>query len=245
MTCNGLTSAPQEDGEIPLVLPEDEAEEDPWVEVHDLTSEDIPIAPDERSEELASWAPVPDAEAADFNLGLDPSDDLTDPWALLTDRGTEELGLPAEPSRDLPPLLSGRELLASASNSPALNSPVPLPWCGLFEAEEFTDLALPYRVSLEQLASELHVAEWSWLAEPEHQKEGRLKLRLEASGLDFEVEAVGEHSPRLSLRGFLGARELRFDVLVVTGTRPMLLLGRDVLAEGFLVDPATPGPAEH
>ena len=245
MTPHELTAPPLEDGEIPLILPEDEAEEDCWVEVHDLTSEDIPIAPDERSEELASWAPVPDAEAPDFNLGLDPSDDLTDPWALLTDRGAEELGLPAEPSRDLPPLLSGRDLLASASNSPALSPPVALPWRGLFEAEEFIGLALPYRVSFEQLASELHVAEWSWLAEPEQQKEGRLKLRLEASGVDFEVEAGGGHSPRLSLRGFLGARELRFDVLVVTGTRPGLLLGRDVLAEGFLVDPATPESGEH
>ena len=243
MTHQDLSGAVAEDEDIPLLLPQDEAEEDRWGEVEDLTSEDIHIAPDERSEELASWAPVPDAEGPDFNLGLDPSDDLTDPWALITDARSEELGLPAEPSRELPPPLSGRALIASASNSETSGTPVRLPWCGLFEAEELKELALPYRVSLEQLASELHVAEWSWLVEPRHQTEGLLKLRLEASGLDFELEASGGQSPSLSLRGFLATRELRFDVVVVTSTKPGLFLGRDVLAEGFVVDPTTPEPS--
>ena len=150
----------------------------------------------------------------------------------------------AEPSRDPPPPLSGRALVASASSSTSQAPRSDSHGVGLFEAEELIDPALPYRVSLEQLASELHVAEWSWLAEPEQQNEGRLKLRFEASGLDLRLKPAAGRSPSISLRGFLGTRELRFDVLVMTGQKPGLLLGRDVLAEGFLVDPTTPEPNE-
>ena len=76
---------------------------------------------------------------------------------------------------------------------------------------------------------------------PRQPASARDKLRPTApDGEDLELTATEGEDPVVSLRGFLGDRELRFDVLLVKGrARRGLLLGRDVLSEGFLVDPST------
>jgi len=224
------------DREIALELPDESAPEPLWDPVDDLRSEEIGIAPDESPDNDETWGPISDASAEDFMLSPECLPDDDGPWTALTGNPPPLLGELAPDAPALPEPKGVRALLTG--NAPA-RLPKPrtsLPWRGTFLAEELGGSAVTYSVRLESMRSELAVVDWSWSDAAEAPCELTLRLSDDGEDLKFTASQAGE--PVVSLRGFLADRELRFDVLLIKDRdRRGLFVGRDVLAEGFLVDP--------
>jgi hypothetical protein len=233
--------APKDSSSTPIFdLPEDEPLPDLWSEVTDLERDDIAVESAEAEEESDVWEATRDVQADDLTLELS-SDEEAPPqlWGPLTGAPPPVLGerLPALPALPEP---RGVRALVTGSSPEQLPSPrETLPWRGRFVAEEFPQQPLIYTVALEGLRTELAVVDWQWSDEPEETSR-TVTIRLEDDGATLSLPTTESNQPVVSLRGFLGRRELRFDALLVSGrTRRGLLVGRDVLSEGYLVDPAT------
>ncbi len=229
------------DREIALELPEESAPEPLWDPVDDLRSEEIGIDPDESADTSESWTPVSDASTDDFMLSPESLPDDDAPWAALTGSPPPLLGELAPEAPALPEPRGVRALLTGSSPASLPKPRTSLPWRGTFLAEELGDTPVTYRVKLESLRSELAVVSWDWADGSE--TPCKLTLRLSDDGDDLKFTATQPGEPIVSLRGFLADRELRFDVLLVKAReRRGLFVGRDVLAEGFLVDPQAEAP---
>lgn len=230
------------DREIALELPEESVPEPLWDPVDDLRSEEIGISPAEGADSSDSWAPVSDASTGDFMLSPESLPDDDAPWAVLTGTPPPLLGELAPEAPVLPEPRGVRALLTGSSPARLPKPRTPLPWRGTFLAEELKGAPLTYSVRLDSIRSELAVVDWSWTDDSEAPCE--LTLRLSDDGDDLKFTATQAGEPVVSLRGFLADRELRFDVLLVKDRgRRGLFVGRDVLAEGFLVDPQADTPA--
>lgn len=226
------------DREIPLDLPDEAAPEPLWEPVTDLRSEEVAIEPDEAPGDIEAWVPINDVANADFALNADEFLPDDAPWAALTGEPPPLLAELAAAAPALPEPKGVRALLTGKTPAQLSRPRTPLPWRGSFVAEELEEQKLTYSVTLESLRSELIVVSWQWADKTETPR--KLIIRLADDGEDLELTATQPDEPIVSLRGFLADRELRFDVLLVSDrTRRGLLLGRDVLAEGFLVDAAT------
>jgi hypothetical protein len=241
MSCETGQAIPG-DREIALDLPEEASPQLLWEPVADLSTGEVAIEPDEAPGDREAWAPIADLAEPDFALKPPQLAQSDAPWVPLTGQSPPLLAerAPAAPSLPEP---KGVRALLTGTTPARLSSPrTPLPWRGPFLAEELGEQNLTYRVALESLRSELIVVSWRWAKKAEAPCE--LIIRLADDGADLELTATQPDEPIVSLRGFLADRELRFDVLLVSDrARRGLLLGRDVLAEGFLVDPATDATA--
>lgn len=228
------------DREIPLELPEDSAPEPIWDPVTDRDSTEIGIGRDEGPSSCEAWEAVSDLSSEDFNLLPERLPDDETPWAVLTGATAPLLGELALDAPVLPEPRGVRALLAGSSPSTLPTPRTPLPWRGTFLAEELGGTPVTYSVRLESVRSELAVVSWCWTDDSEGPS--KLTIRLTDDGEDLKLTVTQPGEPIVSLRGFLADRELRFDVLLVKERdRRGLLVGRDVLAEGFLVDPLTDG----
>jgi len=234
-------SPPTEPGDedIPLEFGQESEDAPLWDPVEDLDHEDVAIEPGARIGTDDSWSPTADVETDDLRLEIEALEEPSTLWEPLTGTAPLLLGELAAAVPALPEPRGVRALVTGQSPSQLPSPRATLPWQGEFEAEELADCRLIYTVTLESLRTELAVVDWQW-SDPKEEGGKMLRIRLSDDGEDLELTATEGEDPVVSLRGFLGDRELRFDVLLVKGrARRGLLLGRDVLSEGFLVDPST------
>jgi hypothetical protein len=243
MSCKTGQAIPG-DREIDLDLPDEASPEPLWEPVDDLGTGEVAIEPDEPPGDKEAWAPIADLAKPDFALKTPQLTQDDAPWAALTGEPPPLLAERAPAAPSLPEPKGVRALLMGTIPARLSSPRTPLPWRGTFLAEELGEQSLTYSVALESLRSELIVVSWSWAKEAA--APCKLIIRLTDDGADLELIATQPDEPIVSLRGFLADRELRFDVLLVNDrARQGLLLGRDVLAEGFLIDPATDATASE
>jgi len=239
MSCETGQAIPG-DREIALDLPDETSNEPLWDPIADLEAAEVAIEPDEAAGDSEAWAPITDVDGADLTLREDISVQDEAPWATLTGEAPQILAEFAPPAPALPEPKGVRALLTGTKPARLSSPRTPLPWRGTFLAEELGEQSLTYSVTLGSIRSELIVVSWQWADKAK--TPCKLIIRLSDDGDDLELTATQPDEPIVSLRGFLADRELRFDVLLVSDrARRGLLLGRDVLAEGFLIDPATDG----
>jgi hypothetical protein len=232
-------SAPKDSSSLPIFdLPEEEPIPDLWGEVNDVTQSDIAVELEDDDDESDLWEPTQDTQAEDITLDLSTNEAPPELWGVLTGEPAPSFG---EHVAALPSLPEPRGVRALVTGSSPEQLPSPretLPWRGCFIAEEFPQQPLIYTVALEGLRTELAVVDWQWSEEPAEPSR-KVTIRLEDDGPLLALPTTERNQPVVSLRGFLGQRELRFDALLVSGrNRRGLLVGRDVLSEGYLVDPA-------
>ncbi len=224
-----------EDEDEDLALPPQEGQDDKvtWEPVDDLAEADMPEPSTIASAVVEDpWQGVADAGAKD--LSFDPSgtdEPPEDPWGPLG-MGSDDLPSPSE----LPvlPAPAASTLLLPVSN-PRRSTPAPrsIPWrlpADVVEpvAGRIVVMAAP---RLEQ--SRLLVAHWEWVDEQQE----HVRLRLADDGADTvnRVAHLGQPVVRLRLR--LAGVDVVVDVTLATDRSERgLLLGRDVLADRFLVD---------
>lgn len=231
-------SAPQSEAPKDLDLTFDEPTEapNPWAPVDDEPDEDLRLPPADKIIEAELWDEVDDLSDEDLSLRPEDSEDLPDPWAQITDLPEPTLGERAPPPPAQPEPRNVRALIGGSEPAQLPKPRASIAWRGTFATTSLEGDELLYTVDLSALRSELLVADWEW---EEQESNPVLRIRLTDDGVDLRVSASDPGEPVITLRGLLGGRELSFDVLVKTEReRRGLLLGRDVLAEGFLIDPA-------
>jgi len=224
----------QDDGDIDLdhLLDEDEKQAEFWVEVEDLGDEDIALLDVATPEAGERWTPVDDTDESDVDVADGDGEAIDDPWGPTVDAAEPETErMPAPPP---PPNLS----VPVDTTRPVPRRPlVPrvLPWRSLVTplAPEMGRTLLTTDPTRDRSA--LLVSTWSWL---ETSDEPLLHFRLadDAAAVTARSEAPDQPLVRCTLTLGSGPVEVALDVETARDGVG-IVLGRDVLAGRFLVDP--------
>jgi len=211
----------------------------PWAPVNDVSEADIDDPPEagEDREAHEAWSPVLDLEDNEFAIdpqSVENEETRPDPWA------------PIDPNENID------ETLLPTSDKPTMAAaPLVLPVYADRDEIEHQVVRLPWRVTanivepplfdLSCLAdptaanSQLLVAHWEWVAEA---TEGtRLRFRLADDGPSIETDVATTLEARIRCVVRLAGQELDSELeLAVSRTDRGIRLGRDLLANRFLVD---------
>ena len=212
-----------DDEDLPLPQDDEPNDVEAWRPVDDLAEADAPPPPpDEDKEEPHHWDTIIDSDQPDIPVDLsdepDADDPTREPWGPLPPR-------PAKPSPRrprTPPPSPATAVLTTEQLAALPGRPIRLlPWRGVLE---LAGRELPYVADVTRADSLLLVLEWD--------DEGAL-LDREAARITLPIEN-GCLRPTLRLRG----EDLQLSLRLSTdGQAPRVVLGRDVLAERFVVDP--------
>ena len=225
-----------DDDEDDLVLPEDEALDDRsvWEPVDDLDEAEMPdpsqiAAPPETD----PWDAANDLDEADFPLDTAPADaPEQDPWGPLP--GPDSSAAPPPSGFPiLPPPAAATLLLPTSALRREAPAPRTIPWRLPAQVTHPVHARLLAVAAPRSEVSRLLVASWEWAdTECEH-----LRFRLTDDGDDtiVRVAHAGQAVIALTLRMQGVLFEVEADVAADRGERG-LLLGRDALADRFLVD---------
>jgi len=221
--------------EIPT---DDDAPPDPWERVEDQNDPEVQTTVDVEEEEVPDpFEPVEDSALDDVPLPSVETEEVSNPWDNLT---TEEVVSPLPPRvhRSLPPSPPVARLLsAPEEETPPADTtarPKPIPWRTAAEVRNPPLGKLLCEADPRLPRSRLLVAAWEWLPEGED----CVRFRLADDGEDVIVRVPETGHPTLTASVKVNSEEFdaRLDLVVDRDARG-LILGRDVLAGRFLVDP--------
>lgn len=225
-----------QDDEVPpdLDIPDEDAapREDPWVPVDDAVGDDValPLLEDESVEENP-WQPTDDAVAADVELPELVEGVREDPWQPVPFGPVPEA---LSVRRALP--TSPFELPRSRRGAAPLQTARTIPWRSTADLMEPNLPSLLCVADVTATGSRLLVAAWSWVDEGTGD---RLRFRLSDDGSELEASASTPHEAALETTIRLADQELRLRLhLEAVRDQRGVVLGRDVLAGRFVVDPA-------
>ena len=218
-----------------LPMPDEEPIPDPWVPVEDLAGEDLPTPAEEGAEGPPDdpFAPVDDSQYQDIGLDAEHHESSGDPWA----DGPADEALAPTLVTPPPPLPRYRTAPVRLLDPPdAAQPPMPLPWRSAAEMRSPTAARLLCEANPRSPRTVLQVAAWEWLEDDDE----HVRFRLADDGEDViaRVEEPGVAELPAAFR--VAGQELLATVgLVVDRAGRGLVLGRDLLAGRFVVDPAT------
>jgi hypothetical protein len=224
----------EDDGPPDLDIPdeEDEGSEDPWESVTDGAADDIPV-PSKASdgeEPDAFWDPLADGDDDDLVLTTMEDGPPDDPWSDAS---------AAEP----PALGPGRRRSSAAFSLPRVR-PRPglqpalrtLPWRSTGDLQSPALPSLLCVADATATGSRLLVAAWTWADEAAGDL---LRFRVSDDGPELEATPASPHEA--VIESVLKLRDLDLHVrlhLEAARDRRGIVLGRDVLAGRFVVDPS-------
>ncbi len=216
--------------DLRIEFTEEEEPEDVWLPVSDLGSPDVEVNPaveqtEERSEDV--WAAVDDADEPDVALATQLEEDAEDIWGPTVSGALQSV---SSHRREV-----GFQLPRRPKALPEAPAPRVLPWRG---AAELVSPALPdlaCEADPSATTSLLLVAAWEWTDEAERTLRFRLSDKGEPRNWDVDVPHEPVVKTTVRLLGQEHALSLR---IAVAHDRRGLVLGRDLLAGRFLVDPA-------
>lgn len=226
----------EEEEEEDLALPPDAGPDDllAWEPVEDLDDADLDD-PATFAEAVSEdpWLRVEDAAADELSFNPSASDEEPpDPWGPLDEARLDDLpapsGLPV-----LPPPPASTLLLPITPPRRSTPAPRTIPWRLPADVAEPVAGRIVVMAAPHLEASRLLVAHWDW-ADEQHE---HVRFRLADDGADTVTLVSHTGQPIVSLRLRLAGVDVVADVtLVIDRGERGLLLGRDVLADRFLVD---------
>jgi hypothetical protein len=212
---------------------EDEAPpEDVWSAVEDAVRPDVPL-PDTEADAVPpeeTWSDIEDVSRPDLEVEalLEPTPE--DPWVPVDYGAMVE----AEPVKRT---LEDRGFRLPRTPGPALlQPPRTLPWRGTVDVLDPELPALVCVADATSTGSRLLVAAWSWVDESAGD---RLRFRLSDDGPELDIAPSTPHEAVLETTVRILDQELRVRLhLEAVRDERGVVLGRDVLAGRFVVDPA-------
>ncbi len=217
-----------------LRMPDEEPVPDPWVPVEDLAVEDLPTPAEEKDEGPPEdpFAPVEDSEHQDISPATDHHESSRDPWA----DGPSDEDLAPILVTPPPPLPRHLTLPARLLDPPdAAQPPMPLPWRSAAEMRSPTVARLLCEADPRSPRTVLQVAAWTWLEDDDE----HVRFRLADDGEDVVARVKEPGVAELPAAFRVAGQDLLATVgLVINRAGRGLVLGRDLLAGRFVVDPA-------
>ncbi len=221
-----------------LDLPiDDDHAPDEWAPVDDVGEDDVPAPLGVESVPLSEpFAPVLDEGDSDVPLTEIVGDVVLDPWS----EGEEE-----PPRLGVSPRLAGRllpsppvaRLLGAPPGHPAPSGVTlqTLPWRTSAELRAPTSARLLCEADPRLAVSRLLVAAWEWVPDGHD----HVRFRLADDGADLVARVRDAGAPVLLTTLWVAGQELEAPLTLVTDREERgVVLGRDLLAGRFVVDPA-------
>ena len=226
-----------EDDELPpdVAIPDEDEDraEDPWTGIDDAAQRDLDVPLHDRDGEAPEefWAQVEDVVAQDLDLPAVEEETEPDPWAPVPPGVLPEdsAGLARRAER-------GFALPLSSPRPGLLPAPRTLPWRGTADLMEPELPALLCVADPTATGSRLLVAAWCWADEATGDL---LRFRVSDDGPEIEVAPRTPHEAVLESTLKILDIELlvRLHLEAVRDQRGVVL-GRDVLAGRFVIDPS-------
>ncbi|HCP47830.1 MAG TPA: hypothetical protein DIU15_17450 [Deltaproteobacteria bacterium] len=217
---------------------------DPWGSVTDLADSDLEDPPEagEDKEALQAWGPVDDLGDDEFTIdpqSVEDEEQRPDPWAAIgPDDSIDDVLVPTSDKQTIAPAPLALPVYADHDETNEQTSR--LPWRVTANIVEPPLFDLSCLADPTTASSQLLVAHWEWVRES---PEGtRLRFRLADDGPSIETESSAPMEPNIQCVIRLGGLELDSQLeLSVSRTDRGIRLGRDLLANRFLVDASLDG----
>lgn len=212
---------------------DDDAPPNPWEPVNDHDGSEGQTPVEVEQEEVPDpFEPVADSTLDDVSLPEVQLEEVLNPW----DNVAPEEAVPPLPARQLRALLPSppvARLLTAPGDD--LGPPQPIPWRTSAEVSSPTPGRLLCEADPRLAHSRLLVAAWEWL--PEGEDHVRFRLADDGEDVIVRVTVTGQPTVRVSMQ--ITGHEIEAELMLVVDREVRgLVLGRDLLAGRFLIDPA-------